>query len=280
VLTESEGRLRTIMQSNSFLGLENKHILLTGASGGIGLSTALLFLQNGAKVTLHYNTQQKPLEEIISKYPNHTFAVQASATNEEQIANAYKLSIDKFGPIDCVVINHGIWPPKDIPVKDMTLEHWNNTINVNLTGSFLFAREFLRSLEKHARKTGNIILIASTAGIFGEANHCDYASSKSGMMYGFMRSLKNEIIRIAPLGRVNTVAPGWVATAMAEDALKDKALVSKVLQTIPLKKVALPDDVASAILFLSSDKTAGHLSGEIIEVTGGMEGRVLHPPSY
>jgi len=144
----------------------------------------------------------------------------------------------------------------------MTLEHWNNTINVNLTGSFLFAREFLRSLEKHARKTGNIILIASTAGIFGEANHCDYASSKSGMMYGFMRSLKNEIIRIAPLGRVNTVAPGWVATAMAEDALKDKALVSKVLQTIPLKKVALPDDVASAILFLSSDKTAGHLSGE------------------
>jgi len=160
----------------------------------------------------------------------------------------------------------------------MSLEQWSNTINVNLTGGFLFAREFLRSLEQFKRETGNIVLIASTAGIFGEANHCDYAASKSALMYGFMKSLKNEIVRISPLGRVNTVAPGWVITPMAEEALKDKALVSKVLQTIPLKKVALPDDVAHAVAFLSSDKAAGHLTGEIIEVTGGMEGRVLHPP--
>jgi len=269
-----------MQQSTSFLGLENKHVLLTGASGGIGISTASIFLQNGAKLSLHYNTQIKPLEAIMAKYPDRTFAVQAGATNEEQIAKAFKQSHDKFGPIDCVVINHGIWPTNDIPLKDMTLEHWNNTINVNLTGTFLFAREFLRELEKYGRKTGNIILIASTAGIFGEADHCDYAASKSAMMYGFMKSIKNEIVRIAPLGRVNTVAPGWVVTPMAEDALKDKAMVSRVLQTIPLKKVAVPDDVANAIVFLASDKTAGHLSGEIIEVTGGMEGRVLHAPSY
>jgi NAD(P)-dependent dehydrogenase (short-subunit alcohol dehydrogenase family) len=97
-------------------------------------------------------------------------------------------------------------------------------------------------------------------------------------MYGFMRSLKNEIARVVPRGRVNTVAPGWVLTPMAKEAMENKEVVTRVLQTIPMRKVANPEDVANAIAYLASDKASGHVSGTIVEVTGGMEGRLLYQP--
>jgi len=133
------------------------------------------------------------------------------------------------------------------------------------------AEENLKNL-----KAPNITIISSTSGIFGEAGHLDYSSTKSALMYGFMKTLKNEIVQFHPRGRVNTVAPGWVITPMSAEAMKDKGLFTKVYQTTALRKVATPEDVAYSILFLSSNKWSGHLSGEIIEVTGGMEGRRLY----
>lgn len=256
-------------------GFENQHVLITGASGGIGLDTARKFLQQRAFVTLHYNsTLSEELSRLQQEYPDNTLLIQANATDEASVIKCVEQS-STHKTIDILVLNHGIFPAQDVHMVDMSLDQWNNTLNVNLTGFFLFAREFLKQLRDAKAQSGNIVMVGSTAGIFGEAGHADYASSKSAIQVGFMLSLKNEIARIAPRGRVNTVAPGWTLTPMAEHAMSDKEMVSKVYQTIPLRKVAKTEDVANSILFLASDKMAGHISGHVLTVAGGMEGRVL-----
>ncbi len=258
------------------LGLKDKHVFLTGASGGIGLETAKLFLREGAKVSLHYNSNLSSLEPLLSEFPNRSIAVKADVRSEEEVSASIEQALKKFGPIQILVANHGIWVKETVPIIDMSLEQWETTLKIDLTGVFLYCREALRQAREFNVSELSIVIVGSTAGIFGEAGHSDYASAKSALMYGFLKSLKNEISRISKNGRANVVAPGWVLTPMAEEALEDKSIFSKVLQTIALKKVAKPFDVASAIVFLSSTKVAGHVSGEIFEVTGGMEGRVLY----
>lgn len=261
------------------LKLENSHVFVTGASGGIGLETARVFLKEGCNVSLHYNTNEAPLQDLLSEYFDHTIAVKANVLNENEIINAIRKSIERFGSIHSIIINHGIWIEDTVPLAEMTLTQWNKTLGINLTGSFLFAREYLKQLENLTGNVENvsIVFIGSTAGKFGEENHADYSATKAAMMYGLTRSLKNEIIRIHPFGRVNTVMPGWVLTPMAENALDDEMVLNKALQTMALHKVAKPIDVANAVLFLVSDEISGHVSGQIFEVSGGMEGRVLHP---
>jgi len=123
-------------------------------------------------VTLHFNTTQKTLEPLIRKYPSQTFAVQADVEDEVAVSNAIERSCQKLGSIDILIVNHGIWPTEDVLVKDMTLKQWNHTLGVNLTGTFLFIREFLKQVEKYKLKDGvSIVLIGSTAGKFGEAYH-------------------------------------------------------------------------------------------------------------
>jgi len=265
----------------SFLGLAGQHVLLTGASGGIGVSAAKLMLEEGANVTLHFNTQKDSLQPLLSAFPDRTLALRADVRNEQEVAELLTASRQKFGTPDVLVLNHGVFPAQDVSILDMSLDQWHNTIEVNLTGCFLFAREFLRQLKDGCggkKDAAGIVLVGSTSGIFGEAGHVDYSCSKSGLMYGFMRSLKNEIARVVPRGRVNTVAPGWVLTPMAKEAMENKEVVTRVLQTIPMRKVANPEDVANAIAYLASDKASGHVSGTIVEVTGGMEGRLLYQP--
>ena len=120
-------------------------------------------------------------------------------------------------------------------------------------------------------------VVGSTAGEFGEAWYSDYSTSKAGLT-GLLLSLKNEIVHLAPRGRVNLVNPGWTLTPMAEGRLENKESVAHILQTIPLRKVATPEDIASTMVYLLSDKLAGHVSGQTITVAGGMEGRVLFTP--
>jgi len=122
-----------------------------------------------------------------------------------------------------------------------------------------------------------LVLVASTAAIFGEAGNADYAAAKSAIAYGLARSLKNEIAQIAPRGRVNVVAPGWTVTPMTAGHLEADA-VARATATMPLRKVAEAEDIAAAIVWAASPVAAGHVTGQIITVASGMEGRLLNDP--
>jgi 3-oxoacyl-[acyl-carrier protein] reductase len=185
-------------------------------------------------------------------------------------------SLAFFSRIDGVVVNAGIWIADEVPVHRMTLSQWQRTMDTDLTGAFLTSRGFLRHLSDSPREEASIVFVASTAALFGEENHTDYAAAKAAMAYGMTRSLKNEIVRIAPRGRVNCVCPGWVLTPMAAKSMADESAVARVTATMSLRKIATPEDVARAIVFLSSSRLAGHLSGTILPLAGGMEGRWLH----
>jgi NAD(P)-dependent dehydrogenase (short-subunit alcohol dehydrogenase family) len=156
----------------------------------------------------------------------------------------------------------------------MSIEQWQKTLAVNLTGAFLCTKHFFANLKKYPGDDASLVLVGSTAGEIGQALHCDYSTSKAGLR-GLLMTLKNEIVHLAVRGRVNLVNPGWTITPMTEGELSDKAMVSRIIQTIPLRKVATPSDITYAILYLSSDKLSGHVSGQTITVAGGMDGRVL-----
>ncbi|KAJ7151110.1 NAD(P)-binding protein [Mycena filopes] len=262
------------------LELQDAHVLVTGASGGIGLETARLFLEQGAKVTAHYNTNISTLHPLIEEFgAQRVVAVAANLTVEADVAGLFEAAGKALGPVHVVIINHGIWPTADEPVAQMSLARWQGTIDTNLTAAFLVAREYLRQLKTApdaVKDRASMLFVGSAAGKFGEAGHADYATSKSALMYGFTLSLKNEIVKIAPKGRVNCVSPGWVNTAMAAEALKDPVIVYRALATTPLKKVGAPWDVATQIVILSSQKLSGHVTGQNLMVEGGMEGRLLN----
>ncbi|KAH7912082.1 NAD(P)-binding protein [Hygrophoropsis aurantiaca] len=267
------------------LGLKGVHVLVTGASGGIGLETTRLYLSLGANVTAHYNSNVAPIKALVDLSPQTSSRlqwIQADLSSEEAVLKMFaSLSEMAHGPVQVVIVNHGYWPPADVPLAEMSLAQWNSTLSTNLTSSFLVCREYLKQLARaspEAKDKASIVFIGSTAGKYGEAGHVDYSVTKSAMMYGLTMTLKNEIVKIAPKGRVNCVAPGWVKTPMAESALNDPNVVYRALATTPLKKVATPLDIANQIAILSSSTVSGHVSGQVLMVEGGMEGRLLNRP--
>jgi NAD(P)-dependent dehydrogenase (short-subunit alcohol dehydrogenase family) len=255
-------------------GLSGKHVIVTGASGGIGREAVNIFLSERAKVTGTFNSTMSDLRSLQKTWPDQLHLVKVDQTNESEVESMFKQATEKFGRVDILVANAGIANHEGVAIQDMSLEQWERTISVNLTGSFLCAKHFFANLEKYAGDSASLILVGSTAGFFGEAWYSDYATSKAGM-HGLMMSLKNEITHIAPKGRVNIVNPGWTLTPMAEEALTDKDMVTRILQTIPMRKTATPHDIGAAILYFASDVLSGHVSGQTINVAGGMEGRVL-----
>ncbi len=255
-------------------GLKDRHVVVTGGSGGIGLETTKVLLEEGALVTATFHTSERGLVKLPSKWSERINILQADIREESEVALIFQDANDKFGRVDILIANAGIAIPEGKAIQEMTLEQWENTLNVNLTGSFLCSKHFFANLEAFPEDYASLILIGSTAGYFGEAWYCDYSTSKAGLQ-GLMLSLKNEIVHLARKGRVNLVNPGWTVTPMAEEALDDDDMVRQILQTIPMRKVALVEDIANTILYLASDKLSGHVSGQTINVAGGMEGRVL-----
>ena len=250
-------------------GLAGKGVLVTGASGGIGSACARAFAAEGCRVVLHYHRGRDRADSVAADLPD-AVVVGADLTDEAQVEALF----ERAGPLDVCAAVAGVWPSEDVPVWDLPLERWRATIDANLTATFLTARGFLRRLRGH----GALVLVGSTAGVFGEAGHADYAAAKSGILGGLLLSLKNEIVRIAPNGRVNAVAPGWTDSPMTRDSLADPALVDRIARTMALRKVATPEDVARQVVVLASDELSGHVTGQVVTVAGGMEGRVLHEP--
>ena len=241
-------------------GLEDVHVLITGAPGGIGHETVKVFKQLGARITAHYNSKIGELADL-----SDIVNLQADVRDEASVDKLLSEAAEKNGgPVSVLVVNHGIWPENNTHVVDMDMAQWTNTMAVDLTGPFLLCRAYLRALRDASdavKNTASIIFIGSTAGKFGEANHADYAAAKSALMYGLTPTLKNEIVAIAPRARVNSVNPGWVATPMAENTLKDEAFVERALATTPLQKVARPVDVARQVAVIASPVISGHVNG-------------------
>jgi 3-oxoacyl-[acyl-carrier protein] reductase len=257
-------------------GLSGQTHVITGASGGIGIATARAFAEEGANVVLHCHRNRRGAEELAKELPTETLVVAADVADEGDVDRMYREILARFPRIDGVVVNAGIWIADEVPLHRMSLDQWRRTMATDLTGAFLTCRGFLRHLAETPREEASLVLIASTAALFGEENHADYSAAKAALAYGLTRSLKNEIVRIAPRGRVNCVCPGWVMTPMAAASMEDPSAVDRVTATMSLRKIATPEDVAAAIVFLSSSKLAGHLSGTILPLAGGMEGRWLH----
>jgi 3-oxoacyl-[acyl-carrier protein] reductase len=199
--------------------------------------------------------------------------LQADLTDEHEVDRLFAAARSALGRIDVCAAVAGVWPSQDVPVWELPLERWENTVRQNLTSSFLTARGFLREVERTGH--GSLVLVGSTAGLVGEAGHADYAAAKSAILGGLLLSLKNEIVRVAPRARVNAVAPGWTETPMTRGHV-DPATVRKVTRTMALRKVADADDVARQVVILASDELSGHVTGQVVTVAGGMEGRVIH----
>ncbi len=255
-------------------GLQNRHAVVTGASGGIGLEVARVFLEEGARVTATYRTSNVGLVDLQKKWQDSLTLCQVDVRQESEVEQMFLDACNHHGRVDILVANAGIANPEGKAIQDMSLAQWEYTLAVNLTGSFLCAKHFFANLEKHPGESASLILIGSTAGFFGEAWYCDYSTSKAGL-HGLLMSLKNEIVHVSRKGRVNLVNPGWTVTPMSESALNDYGMVTRILQTIPMRKVASAKDIANTILSLASDRLSGHVSGQTINVAGGMEGRVL-----
>jgi 3-oxoacyl-[acyl-carrier protein] reductase len=223
-------------------------------------------------VLVHFHRGEERARAVADELGGVPIA-QADLTVEADVDRLFAEARDALGTIDVCAAVAGIWPSEDVPVWELPLARWEETLRANLTASFLVARAFLREVERAAH--GVLVFVGSTAGVFGEAGHADYAAAKSAVTGGLLLSVKNEITRIAPLGRVNAVAPGWTETPMTRGHV-DAEQVRAVSRTMALRKVAQPEDVAAQVVVLASDTLSGHVTGQLVVVAGGMEGRTLH----
>ena len=210
------------------LGLKNKHVLVTGASGGIGNEITKFFLSEGANITAHFFTNKTTLESLVKEYSSTLSIFSADLRDEIGVKNLFNHANEMFGRVDSLVANAGVWPENNTPIQNMSLEQWENTLKTNLSNVFLCVKYFNSNLVQYPGNYGSIIVIGSSAGVFGEAGHVDYSSSKAALN-GLMLTVKNEIVHLAPKGRINLVNPGWTITPMVKDSLKDKSIVKRVL---------------------------------------------------
>ena len=271
-------------QSGVVLSLEGKVALVTGGSRGIGAATVRLFRKAGARVVFSYRSAEAQANALVAECGGEDLcrAVKQELASVEDGQALIAAASAVWGQLDCLIINHGIWPPHDQPISSMSKEQWRGTLGVNLDSVFGLVQAgtkvMLEDRASHlngdtaaakmghpARVAGHIVLVASTAAQRGEAFHADYAASK-GALLSLTKSLSSELARDGIL--CNCVAPGWVVTEMSAGTLSDPDASKKALGLIPLGRAADPDEIAGPILFLCTP-WAGFISGEIFNVNGG-----------
>jgi len=246
------------------LTLHGKSALVTGGGRGIGRAICVLFGRLGARVAVNYARDEAAAAETVAAVEQaggEAYAARADVSDPAQAGRLVEETVARFGSLDILVANHGIW--KRASIDAMTPEQWDETLRINLGGVYAVVHHAARHMVP--RRAGAMVLIASTAGQRGEAHHSHYAATK-GAILAFTRSLAAEL---APHGiRVNAVAPGWVLTDMTRSVLEDPAQAAAALRKVPLGRPGTPDEIAGPVAFLASD-LASFLYGEVLAVNGG-----------
>ncbi len=233
----------------------SRNVLITGASSGIGLACARLFLERSDRVVAQYRSHATPVMRLADEYGAERVAAVGADLSQE--VDCRQLMATAGRP-DVVVHSAGIWTSGAI--RTLTAEILEKTFRTNTFSAYYLAREASRVMER-----GSIILIGSTAGQRGEPEHSHYAGSKAAL-WGLVQSLAQEL---APAIRVNLVSPGWVRTPMAEPSLAEGDRESRIAAGVPLNRIAEPEDVAEVVYFLADERRARHLTGADLPVSGG-----------
>jgi 3-oxoacyl-[acyl-carrier protein] reductase len=256
----SEAPVGIQLPKNLFAG---KTAVVTGASRGVGRATALRLAEGGANVVVNFLTNEEEAIETVRRCEEkgvQALAVQGDVSDFRNAEAIAKAALDKFGRIDLLVCNAGIW--EGASIEEMTEELWNKVIDTNLKSAWAMTKACVPSIKKHPG--GAIVMVSSTSGQRGEANYSNYSASKGGQI-SFTKALATEL---APKIRVNAVAPGWIETAMVRPVFEDDTYKQSVLNSIPLNRMATTDDIALSICFLLSDWSR-HITGEIVNINGG-----------
>jgi len=257
--------------------LTGQKALVTGANSGIGRAVAIALGLAGADVVVNYRSgddeAQRVCDEITHcgcRERSRAIAIKADVSKEDEVRVMYERMFAEFGTIDILVANAGL--QKDSPFENMTLEHWNMVIGVNLTGQFLCAREAVREFKRRGVKpdvscaAGKIICMSSVHDVIPWAGHVNYAASKGGVML-MMKSIAQEV---APYRiRANSICPGAIRTPINTGAWATPEAYRELLKLIPYKRIGEPEDIARAAVWLASDDS-DYITGTNLYIDGGM----------
>lgn len=243
------------------LGLADKVAIVTGGSRGIGKAVISMLASFGAHVVVNYIRDEAAATATVNLAQSHNvkaIAIQADVSKLDDAERLLRETVEHFARVDFLICNAGIW--EGAPVESITEELWQKSLDTNLKGTWSVCRAAVPVMKQ--QRFGRIVIVSSTAGQRGEPNFSNYAASKGGQI-SFTKSLAPEL---GPFGiNVNCVAPGWVETEMTTDALAD---AESIIKGIPVGRVATPEDIAGAIVFLCSN-WANHITGEVLNVNGG-----------
>ena len=241
--------------------IEGKTAIVTGASRGIGKAIAITLAKEGAEVIINYSSSLENANKVVSEindFGGKAYPLQADISNENSVNELIKKVLEKHNKIDVLVNNAGI--TKDGLLMRMKTDDWQKVLDLNLSGVFYCTRAVSRQMLK--QKSGRIINITSVVGLMGNPGQANYSAAKAGVV-GLTQSSAKEF---ASRGiTVNAVAPGFISTDMTKD-LNSEAILS----AIPLGRFGAPEDVAGAVRFLAADPSAAYITGQTIQVDGGM----------
>jgi 3-oxoacyl-[acyl-carrier protein] reductase len=235
--------------------------IVTGASRGIGRAIALALATEGAKVAVNYASSSGAADAVVAEIGGaggEAIALQADVSKADQVEALFAAVMEKWGRVDVLVNNAGI--TRDTLLLRMKPEDWQAVIDLNLTGVFLCTRAASKIMLK--QKSGRIVNISSVVGLMGNPGQSNYSAAKAGVI-GFTKSVAKEL---APRGiTVNAIAPGFIATDMTHGLDSDG-----ILKMIPLGRYGQSEEVAGATRFLAADPAAAYITGQVLNVDGGM----------
>lgn len=236
----------------------NKEILITGSSRGIGKATAILLAEQGYNIVLHCNKNIDKAKAVQEEIGNNARILQFDISNREQTQEILTKDIEENGVYFGLVLNAGI--AKDNVFPAMEDDEWDSVINTNLNGFYNVVKPLILPMIQ-SRQKGRIVTLSSVSGLSGNRGQVNYSASKAGII-GATKALSLEVAKRGIT--VNCVAPGVIESDMTEDLPKDR-----VLDMIPMKRFGTAEEVANIIGFLVSDK-ASYITGQVISVNGGL----------